>query len=467
VPMIEKLRKTIESVSCSYADARYQLRKTLEITLAKGELEEVSSLQISGVGIRVLKKGAWGFASTNSTEIDYLLNAAKEAEKMAELTANKRDSKVKGLAEAELASGKYRVATRQPLEDISIEDKMTVVVEAEKTMRDFSHEIVSARCSYHEIIDNKLFVNTDGGWFELYDSKPEFRTVAVCMSGTEAVVGGENIGVTGGWKDLFVKKDHLEMAELAAEKALRLLSASHLKGGRETVILDPSLVGLISHEAIGHTVEADFVQSGSIAKGMIDKKIASELVTMADSGTSEHLRGAAGSLPVDDEGVITQKVELIRNGVLMSYLHDRESATAFGAEPAGNARAFDYSNEPIIRMRNTYIEPGDWKLEELIQETKSGFLMKGAMNGEADANAEFMFAVQEAQEIVDGELGKTFRGVSVSGNAFEVLSKVDAITREFEWDMGSGYCGKGQWAKVDGGGGFIRCKALLGGRQNE
>lgn len=462
--MMDLLRKVVESIDCSYADARYQARDMTDIAIEKGEIDEVSSLKISGVGIRVLKSGAWGFSGTNSTEVEKLASAAKKAERMAVLASEKRGEKVKGLADADMAEGRYEMVPKQPLEDIAIEDKMSTVVEAEKEIRGFSDEIVSARCSYNEIIDRKIFVNTDGNWFESYLSKPEFRTIAVCKAGGEAVIGIRNIGVTGGWKDLFSKMDHLEIAEQAASKAVRLLKASHPKGGRSTVVLDPSLAGIISHEAIGHTVEADFVRSGSIASGLMGKKVASELVTIADSGKSEYVSGAAGTLMVDDEGVLTRRVEIIREGVLVGYLHDRESAAYFNEEPTGNAKAFEYNNEPLIRMRNTYVEPGDWTLEELIQDTKRGYLMKGAMNGEADSNATFMFAIQEAQEIVNGELGKTYRGVSVSGNALEVLSKVDAVTKEFEWDLGSGYCGKGQWAKVDGGGGYLRCEALMGGR---
>jgi len=311
-----------------------------------------------------------------------------------------------------------------------------------------------------------LFVNSEGGWYELHDSKPEFRTTAICMAGGEAVVGIENSGVTGGWKDLFQRRDHIDMAEAAARKATRLLTAKHIRGGRHRVILDPSLVGLLAHEAIGHTVEADFVRSGSIARGMLGKQVASEKVTLADSGASEYRPGAAGTMPVDDEGVKSKRVELIKNGVLSGYLHDRESAAFFGVEPTGNSRAFEHANEPLIRMRNTYIEPGDWSLDEMIKDTEKGVLMKGALNGEADANAEFMFAVQEAYKVERGELGEIYRGVTLSGNAFEVLGTVDAISKEFEWNMGSGYCGKGQWAKVDGGGGHVRCLTLVGGVQN-
>lgn len=462
--MLDELRKVVESVDCSYADAKYQVRDSITISVAKGELEEVNSSQTSGVGIRVLKNGSWGFASVNSVDMEKMRDAAKSAERIAASVSKVRPSKFLGLADTELAKGTYRTPVRGKLEDVSTEEKMNTVVEAEKRMRSMADRIVSARCAYNEIIDHKFFVSSDGAWFELYDSKPEFRTAAVCMSGSEAVVGMEAIGVTGGWKDLFAKKDALQTADSAAKKAISLLGASHLKGGRDTVILDPSLVGLISHEAIGHTVEADFVRSGSVAKDMMGKKVASGLVTLVDSGISEYVPGAAGTLLVDDEGVIAQRTELIKNGVMVGYLHDRETAKVFGAKPTGNARAFGYSDEPIIRMRNTYIEPGDWKLDELIRDTKHGYLLTGALNGEADANAEFMFAIQIAQEISKGELGKLYRGVTISGSAFETLSTVDAISKEFQWDMGSGYCGKGQLAKVDGGGGSLRCKTLLGGR---
>jgi TldD protein len=462
--MLDLLRRAIESVTCTYADIRYQERELISISVSKGELEEVNASETTGVGIRVLKNGSWGFASVNSTKSDELLQAAKSAERIAELTAAVRRTKSEGLAEARLAKGIFSAQVRGRLEDVTIEEKMDTVVEAEKLMRSMDERIISARCSYNEIIDRKFFASSDGGWFEMYDSKPEFRTAAVCMSGGEAVIGMEATGVTGGWKDLFSKMDPLKTAETSVKKAVRLLEATHLKGGRDTVILDPSLVGLISHEAVGHTVEADFVKSGSAAKQMMGKRVASELVTLVDSGASEYASGAAGTLPVDDEGVLSRKVEIIKRGVMTSYLHDRETAKSFNAEPTGNARAFSYSDEPIIRMRNTYIEPGDWKLDELIGDTKHGYLLTGALNGEADANAEFMFAIEEAREIIDGSLGKLYRGVTISGSAFEALSTVDAITRDFQWDMGSGYCGKGQLAKVDGGGGHLRCKVLLGGR---
>ena len=156
---------------------------------------------------------------------------------------------------------------------------------------------------------------------------------------------------------------------------------------------------------------------------------------------------------------------IIDEGRLASYLHNRESAAAFGVAPTGNARAWEYSDEPLIRMRNTYIEPGEVSLGEMIASTADGFLLDNPGSGQADATGEFMFGAGVAIEIKNGKLGRTFREVTLSGVAFDVLRTVDAVSREFRWDLGSGYCGKWQPAKVDAGGPYVRCRLMLGGRQ--
>ncbi|MDP8902824.1 MAG: TldD/PmbA family protein, partial [Thermoproteota archaeon] len=156
---------------------------------------------------------------------------------------------------------------------------------------------------------------------------------------------------------------------------------------------------------------------------------------------------------------------IIEKGILKSFLHNRESAMIFGTASTGNARAFQYSDEPLIRMRNTYIEPGEDELNDMIRETKHGYIIKGARNGQADANGEFMFGAEEVHLIENGELKELLRGASISGNAFEVLQSVDMVGNEFQYDIGTGYCGKYQPAKVDGGGPYIRCTAIIGGLQ--
>jgi TldD protein len=230
------------------------------------------------------------------------------------------------------------------------------------------------------------------------------------------------------------------------------------------VLLSPAIVGLLTHEAIGHTVEADFVSAGSCAANRLGTRVASELITLCDSGASEYHAGAGGTLEVDDEGVRTQRTVVIESGILRSYLHDRESAARFGVRPTGNARAFEFDNEPLIRMRNTYIAPGNSELEAMIEAIDDGYLFDGASNGQADANGEFMFGTRLCWRIENGKRKELLRGVNISGQAFEVLMSVDAVGREFRWDLGSGHCGKGQPAKVDAGGPWLSARVVVGGR---
>jgi TldD protein len=114
-------------------------------------------------------------------------------------------------------------------------------------------------------------------------------------------------------------------------------------------------------------------------------------------------------------------------------------------------------------MRNTYIEPGTWDEDEIIEETIHGFFLKGARTGQADVNAEFVFQVKEAYEVHHGEIGQLLRSVTLMGNAFDVLKTVDAVGKTFALDMGFGVCMKGQLASVDGGGPHLRCSLLVGG----
>jgi TldD protein len=457
----DELSDVIDSAkNVQYAEARFHKRALTEIRIARGELEEARTLQIAGVGVRVLVDGAWGFSSTSNVSKKSIREALSNAIAIAKVSANGRKKKIKKLGRAKFAVGTFTVKVNDPLNNHSIEEKVKLVKETEKLARNFSSKIKSAICSFREMNDEKIIVNSDGASCQILDTKPEFSVSAIASSSGEIIGASESIGVTGGWKDLFSRSSPEEMAKKASDIALKLLTAKKPKGERATVVLDPGMVGLISHEAIGHMVEADFVLSGSMVSGKIGKQVASELVTLVDSGLSER---AAGITLVDDEGVLGQKTILIENGVLRSYLHNRETAAIYSVESTGSARAFEYTDEPIIRMRNTYIEAGNYDDDEIIREVKHGYLLKGARNGQADANGEFMFGAQEAYRIEKGEVKDILRGVTISGNAFDVLKSVDAIGKRFKFDIGSGYCGKWQLAKVDGGGAHLRCTAIVGG----
>ncbi|MFO8110526.1 MAG: TldD/PmbA family protein [Thermoplasmata archaeon] len=460
--MKDIFHRSVEKSTVDYVEFRYHSRDLKRIEVVKGDAEEVRSSTYGGIGVRVFFDGAWGFSSTSKTEEKEICTILESAESAARFSAKNKKEKPLGLGEVIPVSGTYEADVNDSVTEYSIEDKVTLLVELDKEIRSYT-DINSAKCLWNEMQDDKIMVNSLGTEVTIHDEKVEFYASAYGDSKGEKVVGMESSGVTGGWKDLFAHKSPVDMARKAVKTAQMLLKAKHPKGGKSKVILNPELVGLISHEAIGHTVEADFVLSGSIAQGKIGEQVASELVTMVDHGiASPH---AAGWTPVDDEGTPSQRTEIIKNGILTGYLCDRETGVLLNVPPKGNARAFEYSDPPIIRMTNTFIEPGDHGVSEVIEETKEGFYLEGAMGGQADANAEFMFGVEKAWRIVDGELTELLRGVSISGSGFDVLKSVDAVGDNFEFKMGSGYCGKGQMAKVDGGGPHLRCEVTVGGKQ--
>jgi TldD protein len=446
-----------------YGELRYHKRLASSIVVRKGELDTAQSSRYDGVGVRVLRNGRWGFSSTNRVDEDAVGRALEQA--LAAAAAAERPEREVRLAPVESATGTFSTTTVRSLDETTLQDKVDLVRRTESLIRSTSQLIESAVCRFEEILDYKVIVTTDGAAVELWDSKPQFYATAVAARNGERERATEAVGVTGGLDQLFSKRSPEEMAERAAGRAVDSLAAPHPEGATTTVILGPELVGLIAHEAVGHTVEADLVQAGAVTRDKMGKRVASELVTLGDSGPSYLSPHAGGTVLVDDEGVPCGNTVIIKDGRLISYLHNRQTAAEFGVDPTGNARAWEYSVEPLIRMRNTYIAPGERSLEEMTSEVEDGYLLGAALGGQADSTAEFMFGVQEARRIRNGRLGGLVRGVTIAGQAFEVLMSVDAVSADFAWDMGSGHCGKGQPAKVDGGGPHIRCRATVGGRQ--
>ena len=458
------LKDSLQSSGDGFVELRYHRRRTRSVAVEKGRVDQAKISEHTGVGVRVLEEGTWGFASTDRLESPDVQRAIENARKAARSSSAAKRERVADLPAIELAQGRFDAPGYDELENRALEDSLELVLELEADARKSSNRIQSASCVYTEIFEDKGIVTTDGAkaWSRLV--RPEFRVTAVAQDGAEMQRGAESVGATGAWDCLFRRASANELADSAARMAVDLLSAKYPEGGRKKVLLSPSLVGLLTHEAIGHTVEADFVIAGSCAAGKLGERVASELVTLCDSGSSEYYDGAGGTIAVDDEGVAAGRTTIIRNGILESYLHDRESAAHFGVAPTGNARAWEYDDEPLIRMRNTYIAPGDKSLEEMVASIDDGLMLDGPRNGQADSNGEFMFGTLQAWPIKNGKRGPLMRGVNISGTAFDVLKTVDAIGSEFRWDLGSGYCGKGQPAKVDAGGPWLSCEVVVGGR---
>ncbi|NHJ33427.1 MAG: TldD/PmbA family protein [Asgard group archaeon] len=441
-----------------HVEARYHQRKLIEVRADKGRLQRTIVDDYAGIGIRVLAEGAWGYASTSELNNKAVKETLKNAVAAAKNLAPSMKEKIE-LAPIKPVTGTYKSIGSDPFANHSIEERVNIVMNADKLVRETDERIKGSMVFLREPSNHRIIMNSDGTDAELFDSRPDFYIQATASASGKIMPFMTAVGKTGGW-ELFEKHKPEDMAKKAVETSIDLLDAPLAKGGKHTVIMEPKVVGIICHEAIGHTVESDFVLAGSAAKGKIGKKVANEMITMIDTGEQKE---AGGWLAVDDAGVKSEKTVLIDKGILKSYLHSRFTAHHFGVKPTGNERAWEYDVEPLIRMRNTYLEPGDFTKEELLEDIKFGYLLCLPGNGQADSTAEFMFAVREAYEIKNGEVGKLVKNITVSGDAFEVLNSVTGIGNDWELSGGSGHCGKWQRAKVDDGGGSTKATMLVSG----
>lgn len=462
---MKALLQEIVDAHPAFLELRYHRRVSNALAAQKGRVEEARTRTRAGVGVRALVDGTWGFSSTSDLTRAGIERAVTRAVGAARDLSQSGARRIGVLPATTLARTDYLGDGYEELLARPLGEKLSQVLDLERETRESSSRVHTAASRYSEIFEEKAIVTTDGACASYRIVRPELRVMAYAEKDGGQVLGKNMVGVTGGWQCLFAHDQARRIAERTAQQAVDQLDAPHVAGGLKTVVLAPAIVGLLSHEAIGHTVEADFVLSGSVAAGKLGQQVASEQVTLCDSGQSEYKTGAGGSLPFDDEGVPAGRTVVIQNGKLVSYLHNRETAAHFDVAPTGNARAWEYSDEPLVRMRNTYIEPGTMSLEEMIAGVDDGFLLDNPLGGQADATGEFMFGAGYAVEIKKGKLGRIHREVTLSGIAFEMLKTVDAVSSEFRWDLGAGICGKWQPAKVDAGGPYVRCRILLGGRQ--
>jgi TldD protein len=446
----------VQKFGAEYAEVRAQkLFKTM-LTLEEERVEAAKQGIENGAALRVLVNGAWGFASVGTLNAETLANAVSDACKMAKAASLRLKKPIK-LAEANAVEDKMSMTPRKDPSKIPVEDKINTALTMSKIILDYDKRIKSCTIDYLDLTGTTYFMNNEDTYIEQGKLYVWSRLLATAVEVGVFTFSREEIGSTAGYEIFDIETPEI-VGERVAKRAVKQLKANPPKGGTFPAILGPNVVGVFVHEAFGHLAEADLTLSGSVLLDKVGKKIASDVVTFYDDGLVE---GAFGSFKYDDEGVPTQKTLLVKNGVVVGLMHNRETAQKFNAKLTGNARAEDFRFEPIIRMRNTFMEPEDHSFEELIEGVKFGYYIKNFRGGQANLDGTFQVGIQEAYEIVNGEMGAPIRNASISGNTLETLLKVDAVGKDFE--LWPGRCGKGQTAFICDGGPHIRVKEVLVG----
>ncbi len=453
-------KKTI-FIPNAHTELRGQVSRSRGVTIVSGNLTGNSRRDVSGISARVYKNGTYGFSSM----AEYSPDAADAVLRAASENADFMDKHVnKGKPSLEHVESGYKDlvtdipdAEQKAYVDLAreidgyIADKYKNLASRTVAAREDSMEkllIVSDGCDAHTCLQRSyIYVFLDA---ETPDGKPVELFKAFGGSGGFQANFSET-------KDIYPEIDKLY------ERLMEKREGVYANAGEKTVILGGFMTGMLAHEAVGHTVEADLVLGGSVAGAHLGKQVASEKVSLTDFAHTAFGKEAPLPVYVDDEGVIARDAKIIENGILVGYMNNRESAQHFGMTPCGNARAWGFSDEPLIRMRNTAILPGSDKLSDMIASVEDGYYLIDSSNGQADTTGEFMFGVSMGYEIKNGKLGRALLDTTISGVAFNMLKTVDMVSDEVTWSS-SGFCGKKQPMPVGMGGPAIRCKVMIGGR---
>jgi len=437
-----------------FYDTRTIRSYSVSILLDNGEIREISNNFSSGAAVRFLDGGSWGFVSLDDK--DALDGALISARKLAGAARKKFPREKITLAPVEKPHLKNLPEVRESPDDISIEDKVKLLIEIEKSAR--IDGISSTNAVYSESRVTVGYSSSEGLDCEYTLNRIGFAISAIAQSGENYQIGRESrFGIMG--FEIFKKYDAFELARKAGNTAVELLSAKTPKAGSYPVILDQELAGVFIHEAVGHAVEADHVIEGnSILEGKIGKQIAAPCITVYDDPSLHEF----GYYPFDDEGAESKKTVLIQDGILKSFLHSRESAGKLGGS-SRNARAQGYAR-PVIRMSNTFISPDGTKFEEMLEEIKDGIYLIGSRGGQVNpGEGVFQFNAERGFIVKNGELSTSLRDVSLSGHTIEILNNVMMVGNDLK--LNSGRCGKaGQLVPVSDGAPHVMVKsAVVGG----
>jgi len=435
VALLPDVRERLDEALRAGTDAaeveiRLEEIETTQIAFQKDSLESLDKGVSAGGCVRALVDGSWGFASFNS--LDNLPDRVRQAMTMARALG---PGTVR-LAEQEPRIDRVPIEIRRDPRDIPVSDTLRLVGDYNEIMVK-SDGIVSTATYYWHFHYRRLFANKTGSFIE--QEKMRVTLVLLAMAADENGMMQDARDFANSLVDYDVILGKESLAREVAMRAVEVANAPNVKAGTYTVVVDPDLTGTFVHEAFGHLSEADFVHENPDWQKILTmgRKMGRESLNITDGGTVPE---QGGTMKYDDEGTPTRLTYLVRDGILTGRLHSRETAAALGESPTGNARAVNYRYPPIVRMTNTSIEPGPHTLDDILSDIKFGIYAVRPHGGQTSLE-QFTFGADQGFEIVNGEIGRRVRNVSISGNLFKTLENIDMISNDRNWESIGG-CGK-------------------------
>lgn len=418
------------AAGADFADIYVERKNVENLTFNSSKVKDIQSGVDFGIGVRLIYGGQYLYGYTNSAKKEDLLELTRTlaAQGKKEVTESRT---------IEFASKKYPIIGSFGDKSIGLEHKVAKLKELDKLVRSQGDHIAQVDIGLIQYEKEVEIFDTEG--LHASEKRPYCRMVAsaIARDGELQTSGSWNPGARGGY-DFIEGLDTKWIAEYLGEKTKTILYADPCPAGNKPVVIDNGFGGVIFHEACGHLLETTSVQKkASVFWDKKEEMIAHEALSAVDDGTIDNLWG---SLSIDDEGMETQRTQLIKNGKLENFLSDRMGEIKTGHKRTGSARRQSYKFAPASRMRNTFIEPGPHKLEELIASMDDGIYAKSMGGGSVNpGTGEFNFAVEEGYLVKNGKIEKPIKGATLIGKGEDIMKRISMVGDDLKY--AAGMCG--------------------------
>lgn len=450
--VLDSIKKKVD-----YADVRLVTTRSERLRVKNGSVDSISDSISRGFGVRVIVDGCWGFSSSSTVSKDEAVRVAKEAIEIAAATKLLKKMDV-ALSDEEPSVDKYRTRIVKDPFAVSLDEKIAVLLEADRLMRkNPTIKVAEGSMAFYQT--DKLFLSTEGADIEqtIFESGAGIIATAVANGDVQRRSFPASWGDTATQGYEFVEGLHLaQNAEKTADEASGLLKAPVCPSGEMDLIIGGSQLALQIHESCGHPTELDrvFGTEASFAgtsfltvEKMGSFKYGSKQVSIFADATCD---GGLGTFGYDDEGVPAQRSPIVKEGLFVGYLTSRETASRLDKKSNACMRADGWNRIPLIRMTNINLEPGTWDFDELIKDTKDGIMVDSNKSWSIDdKRLNFQFGTEMGWRIRNGKIEGLIRNAVYTGITPEFWASCDAVCSRNHWHIwGVPSCGKGEPMQV-------------------
>ncbi len=451
----------------SYAEARAHSINHEELIVKNGVLDAYASLVDSGFCVRLLVDGGIGFASTNKWDRDEAKAIVELAYKYAKMA--KRKEKI-SFAEEKSAKSNWKVLEKQKIKDVPPETRIETLMDLDKALTTQEIPIAARMLLLETDLTEKYFINTEGSVISSYVPRIYVGGFLTVIENGKPEQAYKAFGSSGGWETF--EEWNLTEQMINEAKILQnvIKEAKPIKPGKTDLLCGPEVTGIAAHESCGHPMEADRILGREMSQAgrsfiypdgpfWLGTRIGSSAVTIIDDPA---VKNSYGYYEYDDEGIKARPRYLYKDGMINEFLHNRETAAKLNTRSNGSSRAIKYDREAIVRMANTFVQPGEMNEEEIFEDVKRGVYMRSFTEWNIDDKRfNQRYVGREAYAIKNGELTHMVARPIIETTTKIFWTAVDAVSRKVEFDAAT--CGKGdpmQGAPVYTGGPIIRLREV-------